>query len=194
MKTVLFFLRNFANIDHHAPYIYFLEKSKKCKIELLLKDINYNYSDNIFIQYFNKSKKIKIINLKNHFQNQFMIFSFIFHIISFFSKFLPKKISIKINNKIKKIRSLKFENFLISYYSEYINDNYNGVFDYSKSPSTDFQKLLKTKGGTSINLAHWVWMWKNQLRIDSMLEFTKTNETVGFFHKYDKCIIETNNL
>ena len=33
-------------------------------------------------------------------------------------------------------------------------------------------------------------MWENQLRIDSMLEFTKTNETVGFFHKYDKCIIE----
>ena len=75
MKTVSFFLRNYATIDHHAPYIYYLCESNKCHVELLLTDINYEYKNNEFIKFFSINKKINIINIPNEFKKKFHYFS-----------------------------------------------------------------------------------------------------------------------
>ena len=58
----------------------FLEKSKKCQVELLLTDINFDYNNNNVIKYFSESKNIKIIDLLDIFKSNLnsTIVAFIF--------------------------------------------------------------------------------------------------------------------
>ena len=108
MKTVSFFLRNYATIDHHAPYIYYLNKSNKCHVELLLTDINYEYEKNEFIKFFLIDKKINIINIPYEFRKKFKYFSFFVSFIEYITNLLPRFIYLKVNNRIKREQKKKF--------------------------------------------------------------------------------------
>lgn len=191
MKTVSFFLRNYATIDHHAPYIYYLNKSNKCHVELLLTDINYEYEKNEFIKFFLIDKKINIINIPNEFKKKFKYFSFFVSFIKYIINLLPRFIYLKVLNRIKKEQKKKFGIFYRDYISLHIKKNMNGIFDYSESKNINYAKSLINKyNGKTINLAHWVWMWHNVLRLDNMMELHDKSEKIGSFRNFDHCIVD----
>ncbi len=191
MKTVSFFLRNFATIDHHSPYIYFLENSGKCKVHLVFTELTYNYKSNKLIEYFLKKNNITIIDLPGLYFQKNKLKHIIYKLAQNISEIPYLTFLNKIYRKVFFLLKNDFEIFLKNYYSNYIKFNMNGIFDYSKSDSINYAKnLVYKKNGQCINLAHWVWMWSNELRLDNMLEFNKEENILGHFDPRDLCIFE----
>tara|TARA_B100000941_G_C28485580_1_gene544784 strand:+ start:513 stop:1685 length:1173 start_codon:yes stop_codon:yes gene_type:complete len=192
-----FFLKNYANIDHMSPYInHLIDESKE--INLILYNINYEYENNDLINYFKKKPNVNTKSFKNYlFKKNFLLF-LIVKIFNFIKIFIFKyKYLNKLYSYLSFLNVYITDKHLILYFDNFSNNKKAiNFFDYSEDKFKNIKKIkekININKSISINVPHWVWLWKNKSRTFSDFNIKiLNNENFGHIYENDFCIAENN--
>ena len=192
-----FFLKNYANIDHMSPYInHLIDESKE--INLILYNINYEYENNDLINYFKKKPNVDTKSFKNYlFKKNFLLF-LIVKIFNFIKIFIFKyKYLNKLYSYLSFLNVYITNKHLILYFENFSNNKKTiNFFDYSEDKFKNIKKIkekININKSISINVPHWVWLWKNKSRTFSDFNIKiLNNENFGHIYENDFCIAENN--